>query len=73
MQETKMMSKKLNKCIATFDYFDKTLIALSATSQEISIISFREVIGVPVCLASISFPLAFSLTTGIIKKLSKTM
>ena len=40
IQETKTMSKKLSKYIATFDYIDKILIVLSATSGEISIISF---------------------------------
>ena len=33
------MSKKLGKYIAAFDYINKTLIALSATSGEVSIIS----------------------------------
>ena len=40
IQEIKLMSKKLGKYIAAFDYIDKTLIALSATSGEVSIISF---------------------------------
>ena len=57
------MSKKPRKYIAVFDYFDKTLIVLSATSGEISIISFTSVIGVPVGIASASFSFAFSLTT----------
>ena len=57
------MSKKLRKYIAAFDYFDKTLIFLSATSGEISIISFTSVIGVPVGIASASFSFVFSLTT----------
>ena len=65
------MSKKLSKYIAIFYYIDKTLIVLSATSGGISIISFTSVIGVPVGIASASFCLAFSLTTGIIKKLCK--
>ena len=65
------MSKKLSKYIAAFDYIDKTLIVLSATSGGISIISFTSVIGVPAGLASASFTLVFSLTTGIIKKLLK--
>ena len=65
------MSKKLSKYIAAFDYFDKTLIALSTTSGGISIISFTSVIGVPVGIASSSFNLIFSLTTGIIKRLLK--
>ena len=69
IQERKTTSKKLSKYIATFDYFDKTLIVLSATSVGVSIISFVSVIGVPVGIASASFTLVFSLTTGIIKKL----
>ena len=45
------MSKKLSKYIAAFDYIDKTLIVLSATSGRINIISFTSVIGVPAGLA----------------------
>ena len=69
IQETKTMSKKLSKYIATFNYIDKTLIVLSATSGGISIICFISVIGIPAGLPSASFTLAFSLTTRIIKKL----
>ena len=65
------MSKKLSKYIAAFDYIDKALIVLSVTSGGISIISFTKVIVVPAGLASVSFTLIFSLTTGIIKKLLK--
>ena len=46
IQERKIMNKKLSKYIAAFDYFDKILIVLSATSGGISIISFASVIGV---------------------------
>ena len=67
IQERKTMSKKLSKYIAAFDYFDKTLIVLSATS----IISFASVIGVPVGKAIASFSLVFSLSTGVMKKLLK--
>ena len=67
--ERKRMSKKVSKYIAALDYLDKTLIVLSATSGGISIISFTSVIGVPIGIASASFSLASSLTTGIIKKL----
>ena len=65
------MSKKLSKYIVAFDYIDKTLIVLSATSGGIRIISFTSVIGIPAGIASASFILVFSLTTGIIKKLLK--
>ena len=64
-EKRKVLSKKLSKYIAGFDFIDKTLIVLSATSGGISIISFTSVIGV---IASASFSLLFYLTTGIIKK-----
>ena len=48
------------------------LIVLSATTGGISIISFTTTIGAPVGIASASFTLIFSLTTGIIKKLLST-
>ena len=62
------MNKILSKYIAAFNYFDKALIVLSATSGGVSIISFARVIGVPAGIASVSFTLVFSLATGIIKK-----
>ena len=61
------MSKILSKYIAAFDYFDKTLIVLSATSGGVSIISFASVIEAPAGKASASFTLVFSMDTGIIK------
>ena len=61
------MSNKLSKYISAFDYFDRTLIVLSATSGETSTISLTSVIEVPVEIASASFSLVFSLTTKIIK------
>ena len=67
IQERKTMSKKLRTHIAAFDYIDKTLIVLSVTSGGISIIFFTSVVGIPAGLASASFTLVFSLTTGIIK------
>ena len=68
IQERKAMVKKLSKCIAAFDYVDKILIVLSATMGGVSIISFVSVSGFPARIASAIFTLAFSLTTGIIKK-----
>ena len=65
----KSYSKKLNKYVTAFDYIDKVLIVLSATSGGVSIISFASVIGAPVGIVSAIFTLIFSLTTGIIKKL----
>ena len=37
IKERELMSKRLSKYIASFDYFDKSLIVLSATSGSISI------------------------------------
>ena len=48
---------------------DKVLIVLSAATGRVSIISFTSIVGAPVGVASASFTLIFSLTTGIIKKL----
>ena len=69
INQRKSCSKKIGKYVAAFDYIDKILIVLSATSGGVSIISFTSIIGAPVGIASASFTLIFSLTTGIIKKL----
>ena len=69
IDQRKSCSKKLNKYVTAFDYIDKILIVLSATSSGVSIISFTSIIGAPVGIASASFTLIFSLTTGIVKKL----
>ena len=66
------MSKRLNKYIASFDYFDKYLIVLSATTVSIFIASFATIIGAPVGIASVSFSFKFSISTGIVKKLLTT-
>ena len=69
INQQKSYSKKLNRYVIIFDYIDKILIILSATTGGISIISFTTTIGAPVGIASASFTLIFSKTTGIIKKL----
>ena len=72
IKERELMSKRPSKYIASFDYFDKSLIALSATSGSISIALFATVIGTPVEIASASLSLTFSLSTEIVEKLLKT-
>ena len=62
------MSKRLSKYIASFDYFNKSLIVLPATSGSSSVASFSTVIGAPVERTSASVSLAFSLSTGLVKK-----
>ena len=69
INQRKSYNKKLNKYVTAFDCIDKVLIVLSATSGGVSIISFTSIIGAPVGIASASFTLIFSLTTGIAKKL----
>ena len=59
----------MSKYVTAFNYIDKILIVLSATSSGVCIISSASVFGAPVGIASVSFTLIFSLTTGIIKKL----
>ena len=69
INQRKSCSKKLSKHVAAFEYIDKILIVFFATSGEVSLISFTTVIEAPAGIASASFTLIFSLTTGIIKKL----
>ena len=72
IKERELMSKRLSKYIASFDYFDKSLIVLSATNGSISIALFATVIGAPVGIGSARFSLEFSIFTGIVKRMLKT-
>ena len=69
INQRKSCSEKLSKYVAPFDYIDKILIALSAASSGVSIISLTSIVGAPVRIASASSTLIFSLTTEIVKKL----
>ena len=72
IKERELLSKRLSKYIASFDYFDKSLFVLSVTNDSISVATFATVIGAPVGMMNTSFSLACSITTGIVKKLLKT-
>ena len=72
INQRKSCSKKLSKYVAAFDYIDKILIVLSATTGGVSICSFTRIVDAPVGIANASFTLIFSLTTGITKKLLST-
>ena len=61
------MNKGLSKYIAAFDYFDKSLIISSATSDGICIASFATIIGAPIGIANASVSFAFSITKRIVK------
>ena len=62
------MNKRLSKYVACLDYFDKSLIVLSATNDSIYIASFATAIGAHAGIRSARFSFAFSITTGIVKK-----
>ena len=49
------------------------MIVLSVTIGSVSIASFASVIGAPVGIVSAGFSIAFSISTGIIRKLLKTI
>ena len=73
IRERELISKNLSKYIVSFDYLDKSLIISSVTTGSISIASFATVIGAPVGIMSASCSLAFSITTGFVKKFLKTI
>ena len=69
INQQKAYSKKLGKYVTIFDYVDKILIVLSATTSGVLIILFNNTIDKSVGIVSASSTLIFSLTTGIVKKL----
>ena len=73
IRERELMSKNLSKYIASFEYFDKSLIFLSVTTHSISIASFATVIGSPVGITSAICSLVFSIITRFVKKILKTI
>ena len=66
IKQRELMSKRLSKYIAFYDYFDKSLIVLSAKNGSISVASFATVIETPIGIASASLSLTFSLSTRIV-------
>ena len=73
IRERELMSKNLSKYIGSFEYLNKSLIVLSVVTGSISIASFATAIGVLVGIMSASCSLAFSITTGFVKKFLKTI
>ena len=74
INQRKSCTTKLSKSkyVAVFDYIDKILIVLSATTGQVYICSFTSIVGAPVGIGSAIFSLIFSLTTEITKKLLST-
>ena len=67
------MSKNFSKYIASFKYFNKSLILLSLVASSISIASFVSVTGAPAGIIGASCGLTFSVTSGFVKKFLKTI
>ena len=73
IRERELMSENLSKYIASFEYLDKSLIVLLVATGSISIASFATAIGAPIGIMNASCSLAFSVTTGFVKKFLKTI
>ena len=67
------MSKNHSKYIASFEYFDESLIVLPVATGSISITLFAIAIKAPVGIMSASCSLAFLIITGFVKKFLKTI
>ena len=73
IRKRELMSKNLSRYIASFKYFDKSLIVLSVATGSISIASFATVIGAPAGIIGASCGFTFSITSGFVKKFLKTI
>ena len=73
IRERELISKNLCKYIASFEYFNKSLIFLSVLTDSISIASFVSVIGVPSGIIGASCGFTFSITSGFVKTFLKTI
>ena len=73
IKERKLMTKNLSTYIASFEYFDKSLIFLSVATGTISIASVKTVIGATVEMMSASCSFSFSITAGFVKSFLKTI
>ena len=61
IRERELISKNLSKYIASFEYFNKSLIFLSVLTSSISIASFVSVIGAPTGIIGAIYGLPFSI------------
>ena len=72
IKERELMSKSRSKYIASFGYLDNSLIVLSVTTGSISIESFATAIA-PIGIMNASCSLAFSITSGFVKRFLKAI
>ena len=73
IRERELISKNLSKYIASLDYFDKSLNALSILSGSISIASLVSAIGVPAGIIGASCRFTFSATSRFIRRFLETI
>ena len=70
IKDRKDIVEKISQYIVAFDYADKLFITLSASFGTLSIVSHVTVLGIPVGIAGASLTLIFTVTTGVVKKIS---
>ena len=61
INQRKLFSKKLSKYVTVFDYIDKILIVLSATTGGVCVFSHATIVGAPVGIVIAGFDIVFSL------------
>ena len=71
INQRKLCCKKLSKYVTAFNYIDKILIVISATTGRVCIVSHATIVEAPVRIALAGFTIVFSLETEIIKKIIK--
>ena len=71
ISERELISKNVRKCIASLDYFDKSLNVLFILLGSISIPLFATVSEAPAGITGASCGITFSITTGFVKKFLK--
>ena len=69
INDRKIMIKKLNKCIVSFDCLDEIFITLSASFDALSIASHATIVGILVAIAGSSLTLILTISTGINKSI----
>ena len=67
VRERELITKNPSKYIASFEYFNKSLILLSVLASSISIASSASVIGAPAGILGASCGITFSITSRFIK------
>ena len=71
IKKRKDIVKKISKYIVAFDYADKLFITLCASFGALGVVSQATVVGIPVGIAGASLTVIFTVTTGVVKKISR--